>query len=719
MDKLSVQVENMLFTADDNTYCVFRASNAASGKITVVYRGPAPFLGEDVELEGKWVRHPRFGEQFQASICRSVTPTTISGMEKFLASGVLKGVGPAMAARIVEQFGTETLNVFNSQPERLREVSGIGKKKAQDIMESYAAVSDLRELMIFLEEHGLSGNYAPRLQALYGGTAITRIENNPYCLATEVEGIGFKTADKIARSLGIELNDEERIRAGLSYALTQAVTQGHTCVPEESLLELTADALQIDYMEVRRTFDKLIQEDLLRTEEMGDQRLVYPEYIYQAETSVAHRLLYLRDRVNKLWQVDYQNIIRTWERQEDIELAEEQVQAIKTSAEQGVFVLTGGPGTGKTTVVKGILSVLEAAGCKILLAAPTGRAARRLTESAGAAAATVHRLLEYTPNGGKGFFGRNGDTPLEADAVIVDEASMLDISLMHYLLQAIPIGCRLILVGDVDQLPSVGPGSVLQDIIRSKVMPVVRLENIFRQREQSSIVTNAHRINRGLEPNCEQGGEFVFVPQDNEETTAAFVVDTYAQLARGQRWQQVQVLTPMHKNPCGVRNLNKLLQARMNPPQEGKGEIVSGGTSLRVGDKIMQIRNNYDKDVFNGDLGLIKAIFGKTLVASFPDRPEGEDVSYDVGELEELQLAYAMSVHKSQGSEYDTIIMPLVKSHYVLLQRNLLYTGVTRAKKRVILTGNYQALSIAVHNDRTRKRYSLLAERLQETWEFE
>ena len=472
--------------------------------------------------------------------------------------------------------------------------------------------------------------------------------------------------------------------------------------------------MQIAYAEVYEVYKKLIKDDLLRTEEFAGTRLVYPEYLYRAEIGVAKRLLYLRDKVNRIWQVDYQSIIENWEHETGLKLAEAQIEAISASVEHGIFILTGGPGTGKTTVVKGILAVLEKAGCKILLAAPTGRAARRLAESAGHPASTVHRMLEYTPNGEAYFFGRNEENPLEADAIIVDEASMLDITLAHNLLKAVSVGCRLILVGDVDQLPSVGPGTVLKDIIRSKMMPVVRLNSIFRQAALSPIVLNAHRINKGLQPECDKCNDFCFTEINDEKEAAEYIVDNYARITASEGWEGVQVLSPMHKNPCGVMNLNKLLQERMNPPEPGKAEIMTPNGLLRTGDKVMQIRNNYDKDVFNGDIGRIDRIIGTNVSVLFPERPEGEKVDYAQSELDELQLAYAMSVHKAQGSEYPSVIMPLVPSHFMLLQRNLFYTGVTRAKKSVILVGSRAAVNTAVSKDDMRKRYSLLAERMQE-----
>lgn len=716
MEKIEGVVETIIFQSDDKQFCVFRTKCASIGLITTVYKGPAPFMGEMIQAYGDWTQHPRFGRQFSVTGYRSLKPSSAEGMERFLASGAVKGIGKAMAARIVAHFGKDTLDILGKSPERLAEVSGIGAKKAKGIGEAYNTISDLRELMLFLEENGVSGNYAAKLQLAYGNTAITRIKANPYRLITDIDGIGFKTADRIALSLGFEPASEERVRAGIGYALTLAASGGHTCVPEEELLRYAGQVLQTDFADVETVFRKMVANDQLRTEDWNGQRFIYPEYLYRAETGTARMLRALRDHPGSLGKVNVEKIIGDWEAEAGIELAEAQKDAIRSSVKFGVFALTGGPGTGKTTIIKGILSVLKRAGCTVLLAAPTGRAARRLEMAAGDKAQTVHRLLEYTVTG---EFGKNADDLLEAQAVIVDEASMLDIFLFYHLLDALPLGCRLILVGDVDQLPSVGPGSVLKDIILCGKMPVVRLHEVFRQAEVSPIVRNAHRINRGLLPVCEADSDFTMTEFADEEMAAAYITDLYAAAAERGGWQSLQILTPMHKGPCGVQNLNRLLQDRVNPSSFRKEEIrQSGDVVLRLGDKVMQIRNNYEKDVYNGDIGQIVNITEKSVKVWYPERPDAEYVTYGEGETDELQLAYAMSVHKSQGSEYSRVVLALVPGHYIMLQRNLLYTAVTRAREKVELVGTKAALQTAVANDRTRRRYSLLKERLQESGEL-
>ena len=716
MEKTEGTVENIIFQSDDKRFCVFRMKCASDGMITAVYHGAAPFMGEMIRVTGEWISHPRFGRQFNITGYQSVMPDSAEGVERFLSSGAVRGVGKTMASRIVEFFGKDTLEILGKNPERLAEIPGIGAKKAEIIGKSYSEISDLREIMLFLEQNGVSGSYAAKLQIAYGDTAIDRMKINPYILITDIEGIGFKTADRIALSLGFDLASTERIRAGIIYVLNMAASGGHTCIPEEELLRYAERVLQADYMVVETVFRDMVEKDMLRTEDWGGQRFIYPEYLYRAETGVAHMLLALRDHPESLGKVDEEKIMEEWEAEAGIKLAEAQKEAIRSSLKFGVFALTGGPGTGKTTIIKGILSVLKRAGCKVLLAAPTGRAARRLEAAAGEKAQTVHRMLEYNVSG---TFGKNAEDLLEAQAVIVDEASMLDIALFYHLLEALPLGCRLVLAGDVDQLPSVGPGSVLKDIIQSGKMPVVRLREIFRQAEISPIVRNAHRINRGMMPECVSDSDFSMMEFEEEEKAAAYITNFYADKTRDGRWQALQVLSPMHKGACGVRNLNSLLQMRVNPPSPEKSEILRpDGTVLRLGDKVMQIRNNYEKDVYNGDIGQIVNIKEKEVTVWYPDRQDDEYVCYSESEYDELQLAYAMSVHKSQGSEYSQIVLALMPGHYIMLQRNLLYTAVTRAREKVVLVGTKAALYTAVSNDRTKRRYSLLKERLQENGEL-
>ncbi len=716
MEQIEGVVENIIFQSDDKQFCVFRMKCPSAGMVTAVYHGVSPYLGEMIRASGQWVMHARFGQQFSISVYQSVMPDSVEGIERFLASGAIKGVGKTVASRIVSHFGKDTLEILGNHPERLAEVSGIGAKKAVAIGRSYSEISDLREIMLFLEQHGVSGNYAAKLQIAYGDSAIARMQMNPYCLIDDIDGIGFKTADRIALSLGFDLASKDRVQAGIGYVLNMAASGGHTCIPEVELIRCAKTILQVEYMDVESVFHGMIEKDMIRTEDCGGQCFVYPEYLYRAETEVVRMLLTLRDHPDSLGKVDEEKIMRDWETEAGIELAEAQKEAIRSSLKFGVFALTGGPGTGKTTIIKGILSVLKRAGCKVMLAAPTGRAARRLEAAAGEKAQTVHRLLEYDVNG---MFGKNSSDLLEVQAVIVDEASMLDISLFYHLLDAIPLGCRLVLVGDVDQLPSVGPGSVLRDLIQSGRMPVVRLKEVFRQAEISPIVRNAHRINRGLMPECVPDSDFSLTEFQDEETAAAYITGFYAAEAERGGWQSLQVLSPMHKGVCGVQNLNRLLQAKVNPPIPGKDEIIRpDGTTLRLGDKVMQIRNNYEKDVYNGDIGQIVNIAEKVVKVWYPDRREEEYVSYGEGEIDELQLAYAMSVHKSQGSEYAKILLVLMPAHYIMLQRNLLYTAVTRAREKVLLVGMKSALQTAVANDRTRRRYSLLKERLQENGEL-
>lgn len=713
--QLEGTVENIVFQSDDNGFCVFKLSSKEFGYTTVVLNSFPPFLGQEIALSGQWTTHPRFGQQFKATSYKSFgMQTSTVAIERFLASGMIKGVGKSMAARIVATFGLDTLDVLDNNPSRLTQVSGIAAKKAQVIAEAYSELSQIRELMLFLETKGISSAYAPKLQAVYGLAAVELIEQNPYRLCSEVDGIGFKIADKIAIGLGFALDDDKRIVAALEYCLQQIAQTGHICVPREFLTEQTARLLLLDELVISQVLQALLDDDKLYCEFIDGNYLIYPKYLYLAEIGVAQKLLELKDNARALLSVDVDKIVSQWELSENIRLAKVQKEAIDSGMQHGVLVVTGGPGTGKTTIVKGLLRVLEAAGCQILLCAPTGRAARRLAETSGRQAFTVHKMLEYSPHEGLFAFGRNEDNLLDADVIIVDEASMLDIVLTNYLLKAVALGARVIFVGDVDQLPAVGPGSVLKDIIKSDRVPVVRLNEIFRQEQQSKIIINAHLVNKGRLPELDRQEEFAFVETSDDQEVAEKIVQLYDEFYQKNGVQVVQVLSPMYKLACGVENLNKMLQDKINPADFSKSEIVTVRQVLREGDKVMQMRNNYEKEVFNGDIGWVREAQGRMLRVFFPDVGEGLTVSYEQGELDQLQLAYAISVHKSQGSEYPVVILALSRGHYVFLQRNLFYTAITRASVKTIVVGQKKAMQTAVLNDKMRQRYSLLSQRLQE-----
>ncbi len=712
MDTLTGVVENITFQGQ-NEYVVFRLKTE-QGFVVVAGNVGAPLPGEDVEVTGAWTVHPRYGRQFRGEALRRVTPATLPAIERFLGSGAIKGIGPAMAQRMVARFGLKTLDILEREPRHLLEVEGIGPKKLAMIVESYSAKAELRELMLFLESHGIPGAYARRIHAVYGDSSVRVVEEDPYRLAEEVDGIGFRIADRIALACGAEAAGYERIAAGIRYALLGTADAGHTCVPEDILVQAAAKELGCDSYAVAEVLSQLLRQGSLAMEDAPAGALIYPDHLYHAERLVAERLLELRDTAKRLREADVAALTEKFEREKGIQLAQAQREAVQAASSHGVLVMTGGPGTGKTTTVQAVLNVLSMQGCKIVLAAPTGRAAKRLSEATGREALTVHRLLEATGSrgGGRAMFGRNEENPIDADVIIVDEVSMMDILLMYYLLRATPDGCRVVLVGDVDQLPAVGPGSVLKDIIRSETTPVVRLTEIFRQAGQSPIVVNAHRINRGRFPDVRSSRDFQLREVVDDEAAAALVVQLCREELPGEGvdvGRDVQVLSPMHRLACGVENLNKVLQAALNPPVRGKKEITASGKIFRVGDKVMQTRNDYDKGVFNGDIGRIADMDDEMVLVRYP---EG-DVPYDRTELDALAPAYAMSVHKSQGSEYPVVILTLVNGHYIMLQRNLLYTAITRAKQRVILVGTSEALGTAVANDRTRRRHSLLAERLR------
>ncbi len=717
LEAMTGVVENIIYSSPDGAFSVFRFKpEGQHSTVTVTVQTTAPLQGQQLELKGQWIEHPRFGSQFKALHMVISAPTSPQGIERFLASGVIEGVGKAMAARIVAVFGGQTLEIIEKQPHRLREVRGIGAKTAGKIHASYQEKAELRQVMLWLEEHEVSGIYAGRIYEKYGSFAVEVMEQNPYRLVREVDGIGFLVADNIAKGMGMDPCGRFRVSAALDFQLQKIALYGHCCIPDGQLVSDVEKGIGVPRDIVWEVMKQDLAEGLLAQESVGEDVLVYPDYLYRAERETAQRLLQIQREAMPVSAKGRGKLVAKWERSTGITLAEQQRQAVEAVLEHGLFVLTGGPGTGKTTVIRAMLDILEQQGLEILLGAPTGRAAKRLSEATNRGACTVHRMLEAGGNpeeGGSGF-GRNQDEPLEADVIILDEVSMMDIVLMKHFLEAVPDGTHLILVGDVDQLPAVGPGSVLQDIIRSGVVPKICLTEVFRQSDDSTIVLNAHAINAGRLPQCsrEKGSDFIFIEQNNADWAEQQIValcKTYLPKMGYEPMYDVQVLSPMHRNACGVERLNQLLQNAMNPLQEDMPEVVNGSRSFRLGDKVMQNKNNYDKGVFNGDIGYIVDLEPGRMLVHFGEELEAE---YESSEFNQLQLAYCMTVHKSQGSEYPVVVLPLVSSHYIMLQRNLLYTAVTRAKKLVILIGSKAALNTAVENDRTRKRYTLLAERL-------
>lgn len=716
MEKICGTVDTIIFASQDNRFTVLKLSpEKLSTQITVTLNGIAPLIGQLLEIEGEWVKHPKFGQQFKATTYKTVAPTEISGIEKFLASGAINGIGPAMAKKIVAEFGEKTLEVIAKSPNELLKIPGIGKKTAEKISTSYLEQSELTEIMVWLENHGISNTYAGKIFAKYGSFAIDIMEKDIYRLFQDIEGIGFLTADKLAFNLGIQREDKRRIISGIDYALMQLCNNGHCCIPEMALVDKTAKILQVNNQIIFTILKERIDNGSLNTEVVGGETLIYPPYLYYAEKKVAMRLLQLQQATEPLSEDNLSLFIKVWEKDNQIQLAQKQKEAIKACLHHGVLVLTGGPGTGKTTVIKGILSILKAQGLKIRLAAPTGRAAKRLSETTGQKALTIHRLLEANnlaqdDNLQLGF-SKDIDDQLDADVIILDEVSMVDIVLMHHFLNAVPDGCRIILVGDTDQLPAVGPGSVLKDIIRSQKIPAIRLDEIFRQAQTSMIIQNAHIINAGRLPDLrKQYSDFVFYELNDDTSITQKILDLCTKDLPHEGFdvlKDVQVLSPMHRFLCGVENLNLMLQEQLNP-KKNQDELKYSSQTFRVGDKVMHIRNNYQKNVFNGDIGFIQDINNEKLTVNYFDHI----VTYEKNELNELTLAYASSVHKSQGSEYKVVIIPLSTSHYIMLQRNLLYTAITRAKQKVIIIGSKKALMTAIQSNRTQKRYTLLAERL-------
>jgi len=738
-DQLHGTVERITYYNEETGYSVIRlhVAGRASGRdlVTIVGNLPEVQPGESLRLEGTWTTHQQYGRQFRAERCVQVLPATVEGIKRYLGSGLVKGVGPVTATRIVQRFGADTLHVLDEKPQRLREALGVGPKRAAAIAKAWEEQKHIREVMLFLQSHGVTTGLAVKIYKTYGDDALQVVQEDPYRLARDIWGVGFKTADKIARDLGLPPDAPSRVQAGVAHALSQLADEGHVYAPEPELMSEATRLLEVDPELVSEAIEALDVDEVVRRETLAyplpspppggkegghtlrEEQAVYLAPFYYGEVGVTRRLQALVEspttRLYPFRSIDWDALLAQVTRGSAIELSPEQREAVRAALTHKVTVLTGGPGTGKTVTVRTVIGALEALRHRYALCAPTGRAAKRLAEATGHPAKTVHRLLEYSPQEG---FRRNEENPLEVDCLIVDEASMLDLLLTNHLLKAVDPAAHLLCVGDVDQLPSVGAGDVLRDVIGSGRASVVRLETIFRQAADSGIVVNAHRINRGQMPVLNQFGDFFFFSKEDPQEAADLLVDIVQRripLKFGlDPVDEVQVLAPMYRGACGVASLNARLQEALNPALSHKAERRLGGRAFRVGDKVMQVRNNYERDVYNGDIGRVVGI--DPVEQTLTVRIDGRPVIYDWGEADELVHAFAVSVHKSQGSEYPAVVMPMLTQHYMMLQRNLLYTAITRARQLVVLVGTRRAIGIAVHNAKVRERHSGLSVRLRE-----
>ncbi len=705
-------MERIVYSNEENHYTVAQLLPEGGARrtepITIVGNLAALNVGESVRALGHWVNHKQWGRQFAVERFESVLPRTVVGIKKYLGSGLIKGIGGTFADRIVEKFGERTLEVIDTFSARLREVDGIGPERAKRIKEAWTAQKSVRDIMIFLQGYGIGSSHAAKIYNEYGENAMTVVKENPYRLARDISGIGFRTADGIAAKMGIEKDSIHRLKAGVVHTLDGATDEGHTCLPREELIKAASELLEVEIAPIEKAIEQLSATG----EVVIEDEYVYLARLHKSERGVATKIHELRWARLTLPSIDFEKALVWVQQKTSVELAAAQRNAIQTALTSKVSVITGGPGVGKTTIVNSIVKILRAKNGKVLLAAPTGRAAKRMSEATGVPARTIHRLLKYEPR--EGGFTHNERRPLDGDMIIIDETSMLDIPLAYHLLKAIPPAASVVFVGDVDQLPSVGPGNFLRDLIDSGKVPVVRLTEIFRQAKNSFIITNAHRVNEGHMPVIEARDEadFFFILEEEPEKVLATVKTLCGERVPKKfgfdPMRDVQVLTPMHKGLCGSENLNRELQTTLNPSGP---HVQRFGRTYRVGDRVMQIRNNYDKDVFNGDLGRVKKIdlVDQHVVVEIDER----EIPYEFTDMDELVPAYAISVHKSQGNEYPCVIVPLLTQHFVLLQRNLLYTAITRGKKLVILIGSKKALAIAVRNNKTAARYSRLKERLQ------
>ena len=749
-EKLSGVVERVTFASEETGYSVVRLSvKGRPDLVTAVGNLADVNPGESLELEGVWTHHAQYGRQFKASSYRTVLPATVEGITRYLGSGLIKGIGPVMAERVVNKFGVDTLDVIGNEPQRLLDVLGIGRKRVNKIVEAWAEQKQIREVMIFLQGHGVRPSWAVKIYKAYGDASVQVVQEEPYRLAREIQGIGFKTADQIAQAMGLPTDSPQRVAAGIAFALSEMADEGHVYMPQEELAEVASKMLEVPSELVFQGMSTLEEEGQIHREVMryplldgashgreaagsesalkeaalretpdvhstADESAVYLRPFYFGEIGVAHQLQQLLaspdSRLGALRGVMWEVMLS--DTGDSVALSERQKEAVRVALTQKMAVLTGGPGTGKTTTVRTIISLLDRFKRSYALASPTGRAAKRLAETTGRPAKTIHRLLGFAPGEG---FKHDEENPLDIDMLIVDEASMLDLLLANHLFKALHPGTHLLLVGDADQLPSVGAGNVLRDIIDSGKVTVVRLDLIFRQAQESMIVTNAHRINKGLMPSFPSSAtDFFFFVQDDPDRAADLIVDIVQnRIPRKFGYdprKDIQVLSPMYRGAVGVSVLNARLQAALNPPTEKKAERWLGGRVFRVGDRVIQLHNNYALDVYNGDVGHIERI--DTVNQALHVRIDDNLVRYDWSEVDELALAYAISVHKSQGSEYPAVVIPLMTAHYMMLKRPLLYTAITRARELVVLVGTKKALAISVRSNQVVERHSGLGVRL-------
>ncbi|MCU0568016.1 MAG: ATP-dependent RecD-like DNA helicase [Oculatellaceae cyanobacterium Prado106] len=727
IEPLQGVVERITYHSEESGYTVARLkAPRVSDLVTIVGNFANIQAGQTLQMEGTWREHPKYGAQYQVTQYRETKPATITGIEKYLGSGLIKGVGPVTAKRIVAHFQLETLDIIENQIDRLNEVPGIAKNRVKLIQTAWQTQKAIKEVMLFLQGHGVSTTYAVKIYKQYGDEAIATVTANPYRLATDVYGIGFVTADAIARHLGIEPNSEFRYRCGILHVLEKAAEDGHCFLPQAELVEKVVNRLALPDHRIEPedilnlTTDMVLDEELMMQGGPGEfqgQFLCYSPAFFHTEQGLAHRVQFLLRQSLTVDRIRVERWIERFTEKTGLQLSEQQRQAVVMAATQRVLILTGGPGVGKSFTCRTIVALWKAMGKTIALASPTGRAAQRLSEMTGQEAKTIHRLLEFDPKTMK--FKRDQESPIAADAIVVDEASMLDLFLANSLMKAIAPTAQLLLVGDTDQLPSVGPGAVLHDLIHSELIPVVRLTQVFRQVQTSAIITNAHRINQGEYPRLEPisktpRSDCLWFKTEEPEKGVQAIRDILTHLIPQQGFdpaKDVQVLCPMTRGDVGTRMLNQALQQLINPPAPNKAEMVRGGMTLRVGDRILQQKNDYNREVFNGDLGVITGmnLEDQEVSARFGDR----EVTYDYADLNEITLAFATTIHKAQGSEYPVVILPVFMQHYMMLSRNLIYTGMTRARKLVIVVGDQKAIGLSVKQVKDQERYTLLAHRLK------